>query len=89
MTSVNIEMRRQSIMTSQTQARDCVSNQHQLLRKPRDVASQLAHANYPDGMLLSLITWTVPTDKYHLPRDVEPFDLPRPKGPYPSGDGHY
>ena len=35
------EMRRQSIMTSQTQARDCVSIQHQLLRKPRDVAFQL------------------------------------------------
>ena len=39
------EMRRQSIMTSQTQTRDCVSNQHQLLGEPRDVAFQLPHAN--------------------------------------------
>jgi len=38
---------------------------------------------------LFMESWTVPTDTYHLPRDVELFDPPRPKGPYPSGDGHY
>ena len=37
----------------------------------------------------SVTSWTVPTDTYHLPRDVDLFDPPRQKGPYPSGDGHY
>ena len=43
------------------------------------------HGNYS----CTVHAWTVPTDTYHLPRDVELFDPPRPKGPYPSGDGHY